>query len=206
MATCVECELDDGGYVVNAYSDSAGIWDRLAARKHAGSDALGGVDAFDKGSLYVTNNSVVVLLSHNGFDVDRKLASRVDGIDVILTGHTHDALPEPVIVNDTLVIASGATCTSVHVGARIDVHALQDTEPGGVAEISPTEMSQKSSHEVQKAEAFVSRWSRCAFSGHVVQAASSDVAPVIPGMGSVPPGHGIRAVSMSAVVMAVSGW
>ncbi|WP_421858798.1 thiosulfohydrolase SoxB [Oricola sp.] len=51
---------------------------------------------------------VVVLLSHNGFDVDRKLASRVDGIDVILTGHTHDALPEPVIVNDTLVIASGS--------------------------------------------------------------------------------------------------
>ncbi|WP_436643401.1 thiosulfohydrolase SoxB [Microbaculum sp. FT89] len=51
---------------------------------------------------------LVVLLSHNGFDVDRKLASRVDGIDVILTGHTHDALPEPVIVNDTLLIASGS--------------------------------------------------------------------------------------------------
>ncbi len=51
---------------------------------------------------------VVVLLSHNGFDVDRKLASRVGGIDVILTGHTHDALPDPVIVNDTLVIASGS--------------------------------------------------------------------------------------------------
>jgi len=51
---------------------------------------------------------LVVLLSHNGFDVDRKLASRVDGIDVILTGHTHDALPEPVVVNNTLVIASGS--------------------------------------------------------------------------------------------------
>ncbi len=51
---------------------------------------------------------LVVLLSHNGFDVDRKLAQNVDGIDVILTGHTHDALPEPVIVGKTLLIASGS--------------------------------------------------------------------------------------------------
>ena len=51
---------------------------------------------------------LVVLLSHNGFDVDRKMAGRVKGIDVILTGHTHDALPEPVIVGKTLVIASGS--------------------------------------------------------------------------------------------------
>lgn len=51
---------------------------------------------------------VVVLLSHNGFDVDRKLAGRVEGIDVILTGHTHDALPAPMQVGQTLLIASGS--------------------------------------------------------------------------------------------------
>ncbi|MEM9026786.1 MAG: thiosulfohydrolase SoxB [Pseudomonadota bacterium] len=52
---------------------------------------------------------LVVLLSHNGFDVDRKVASRVKGIDVILTGHTHDALPEPLLVGKTLLIASGSS-------------------------------------------------------------------------------------------------
>ena len=52
--------------------------------------------------------NLVVLLSHNGFDVDRKLAGRLTGIDVILTAHTHDALPEPVLVGKTMLIASGS--------------------------------------------------------------------------------------------------
>ena len=51
---------------------------------------------------------VVVLLSHNGFDVDKKLAGRVRGIDVILTSHTHDALPDLVRVGNTALVATGS--------------------------------------------------------------------------------------------------
>ena len=54
----------------------------------------------------------VVLLSHNGMDVDLKLASRVRGIDIILGGHTHDALPVPMVVANaggkTLVTNGGS--------------------------------------------------------------------------------------------------
>jgi sulfur-oxidizing protein SoxB len=61
---------------------------------------------------------VVVVLSHNGFDVDKKMAGRVTGIDVILSGHTHDALPEPVLVEQTHIIASGSNGKFV---SRVDL-------------------------------------------------------------------------------------
>jgi len=55
---------------------------------------------------------VVVVLSHNGMDVDLKMASRVTGVDVILGGHTHDAVPAPSVVSNpggkTLVFNSGS--------------------------------------------------------------------------------------------------
>lgn len=54
----------------------------------------------------------VILLSHNGMDLDLKLAGRVTGIDLILGGHTHDAVPQPVTVNNaggkTLVTNAGS--------------------------------------------------------------------------------------------------
>ena len=51
---------------------------------------------------------VVILLSHNGFDVDQKLASMLKNLDVILTGHTHDAIPEAIRINNTLLLSSGS--------------------------------------------------------------------------------------------------
>ena len=51
---------------------------------------------------------VVVLLSHDGFDVDQKLATVVNGIDVILTGHTHDAIPQAIEVGNTILLSSGS--------------------------------------------------------------------------------------------------
>ena len=69
-------------------------------QKHV--DALRGNDKVD----------AVILLSHNGMDVDLKLASRVTGINVILGGHTHDAVPQPILVKNaggtTLVTNAGS--------------------------------------------------------------------------------------------------
>ena len=71
----------------------------------------------------------VVLLSHNGVDVDLKLASRVTGIDAILGGHTHDAVPQPLRVQN----AKGATLvTSAGCNGKFLAVLDLDVRRGGV--------------------------------------------------------------------------
>jgi S-sulfosulfanyl-L-cysteine sulfohydrolase len=65
----------------------------------------------------------VVLLSHNGMDVDLKLASRVRGIDIILGGHTHDAVPQPVPV-----INAGGTTLVTNAGSNGKFLGVLDLE------------------------------------------------------------------------------
>ena len=67
----------------------------------------------------------VILLSHNGMDVDLKLASRVTGIDIILGGHTHDAVPRPVLVAN----ASGKTVVT-NAGSNGKFLAVIDLDVG----------------------------------------------------------------------------
>ena len=68
---------------------------------------------------------IVVVLSHNGMDVDLKMASRVTGIDAIMGGHTHDAVPQPSIVENaggkTLVTNAGSNAKFLGL-LDLDVH------------------------------------------------------------------------------------
>ncbi|MEJ8778221.1 bifunctional metallophosphatase/5'-nucleotidase [Pseudogracilibacillus sp. ICA-222130] len=61
---------------------------------------------------------LVVVLSHLGFPQDVKLAREVDGIDILLSGHTHHTLRSPVVENNTIIMQSG--CHGAHIG-RLDV-------------------------------------------------------------------------------------
>ncbi|CAA6817297.1 MAG: 5'-nucleotidase (EC [uncultured Sulfurovum sp.] len=50
----------------------------------------------------------VVVLSHDGFSVDQELAKKVTGVDFILSGHTHDPSPKPIVINDTVILIAGS--------------------------------------------------------------------------------------------------
>ena len=62
----------------------------------------------------------VVVLSHDGFSVDQEVAKKVNGIDFILSGHTHDPSPEPIVINGTVIVIAGSH--GKYIG-RLDVDA-----------------------------------------------------------------------------------
>jgi sulfur-oxidizing protein SoxB len=69
----------------------------------------------------------VVVLSHDGFSVDQEVARQVSGIDFILSGHTHDPSPQPIVINDTVIVIAGSH--GKYIG-RLDV----DIQNGKVAD------------------------------------------------------------------------
>lgn len=66
----------------------------------------------------IENVDLIIVLSHLGFPQEIKLANEIDGIDILLSGHTHNRLCKPVIVNDTIIIQSG--CHGSFIG-RLDL-------------------------------------------------------------------------------------
>ena len=66
----------------------------------------------------------VVLLSHNGMDVDIKMAQRVPGLDVIFGGHTHDGMPQPIKVNNS----GGGQCWVTNAGSNGKYVGIMDLD------------------------------------------------------------------------------
>ncbi len=72
---------------------------------------------------------IIVVLTHLGFAQDCKLASEVDGIDILLSGHTHNRIFQPTVINGATIIQSG--CHASFVG-RLDI----ETENGKISKIT----------------------------------------------------------------------
>lgn len=71
----------------------------------------------------------VVVLSHDGFSVDQEVARKVHGIDFILSGHTHDPSPKPIVIDGTVIVIAGSH--GKYIG-RLDIdikdHKVKDYE------------------------------------------------------------------------------
>ena len=70
-------------------------------------------------SLKEQGAELIICLSHSGtngeakLSEDEKLAKAVDGIDVIISGHTHTTLTEPIVVNGTYIVSCGPYCRNL---------------------------------------------------------------------------------------------
>ncbi|MCZ8537705.1 bifunctional metallophosphatase/5'-nucleotidase [Paenisporosarcina quisquiliarum] len=71
---------------------------------------------------------VIVLLSHMGLPLDAKLVSLVDGIDIVLSGHSHDRVQKPIVQNGTYIVQAGSSSSFL---GRLDV----EFENGAITDI-----------------------------------------------------------------------
>ncbi|MFO7991456.1 MAG: bifunctional metallophosphatase/5'-nucleotidase [Thermoplasmata archaeon] len=72
---------------------------------------------------------IIIVFSHLGYPQELKLAKEVEGVDILLSGHTHNRVYTPVTVNDTIIIQSG--CHGSFVGRldlKIECGDIVDTE------------------------------------------------------------------------------
>lgn len=61
---------------------------------------------------------IIVLLSHMGLPLDVRLASLVSGIDIVLSGHSHDRVTEPIVLNGTYIVQAGSSASFL---GRLDI-------------------------------------------------------------------------------------
>jgi sulfur-oxidizing protein SoxB len=101
-------------YPWNALTSSvsgAAKWWKFGIKENEARELMREIRAKEKPDL-------MVFLSHGGYGLDQKFARRVDGIDVLVSGHTHDEVLDPVIWNDTVIYQGGALGKYV---ARLDL-------------------------------------------------------------------------------------
>ncbi len=81
---------------------------------------------------------LVVVLSHLGFPQDVKLAGEIDGIDILVSGHTHNRMDEAIVVNGTVIFQSG--CHGSFVG-RLDIEVEEGKVAGHRHQLIPVDAS-----------------------------------------------------------------
>jgi 5'-nucleotidase len=142
------------------------LWDLGPARlglvgltAPSGAYSLFGARSYDPGPIVTElathlrerGATIIAVLSHLGLDGDKALAESVDGIDLIVGGHTHTLLEEPLLLNGTLITQAGSY--GGHLG-QIDLEI--DNASGGIssrrARVLPTETSQADKKVVEAIE------------------------------------------------------
>lgn len=67
---------------------------------------------------------LIILLTHEGFEVDSALAASIQNVDVIVGGHSHTRLPSPRVVNDVIIVQTGARCQNL---GKLNLEVNADT-------------------------------------------------------------------------------